>query len=141
MVVPRLFPPEVVVAVKALACALPSRLGVPLSRLHVPDIAAEVVSRGIVTEISGATTDSTKSQVRVAFMAPTTPHRTCTREGIRGFDRAYTSLGYTIRCAIAGLEPVARRQIADETAGAGGRGQLGRTERIVDTYSPALRFR
>ncbi len=44
-----------VVAVKALACELPSRLGVPLSRLHVPDIAAEVRSRGIVAEISGTT--------------------------------------------------------------------------------------
>ena len=44
-----------VVAVKALACELPSRLGVPLSRLHVPDIAAEVVSRGIAAEISGTT--------------------------------------------------------------------------------------
>jgi len=41
----RSFPPEVVVSVKALACELPSRLGVPLSRLHVPDISAEVVSR------------------------------------------------------------------------------------------------
>src|SRR5207302_3678404 len=51
----RRFPPEVVVAVKALACELPSRLGVPLSRLHVPDIAAEVCSRGIVAEISGTT--------------------------------------------------------------------------------------
>ena len=38
----RSFPPEVVVSVKALACELPSRLGVPLSRLHVPDISAEV---------------------------------------------------------------------------------------------------
>ena len=42
-------------AVKALACELPSRLGVPLSRLHVPDIAAEVVSRGIAADISGTT--------------------------------------------------------------------------------------
>ena len=49
------FPPEVVVAVKALACELPARLGVPLSRLHVPDIGAEVVGRGIVAEISGTT--------------------------------------------------------------------------------------
>lgn len=55
MVDPRLFPPEVVVAVKALACELPSRLGVPLSRLHVPDIAAEVVARGITADISGTT--------------------------------------------------------------------------------------
>jgi hypothetical protein len=41
--------------VKALACELPSRLGLPLARLHVPDIAAEVRSRGIVAEISGTT--------------------------------------------------------------------------------------
>ena len=40
---------------KALACELPARLGVPLSRLHVPDIGAEVVGRGIVAEISGTT--------------------------------------------------------------------------------------
>lgn len=52
---PRSFPPEVVVAVKALACELPSRLGVPLSRLHVPDIVTEIVSRGIVADISGTT--------------------------------------------------------------------------------------
>jgi hypothetical protein len=45
----------VVVAVKALACELPSRLGAPLSRLHVPDLLTEVVSRGIVAEISGTT--------------------------------------------------------------------------------------
>ncbi len=42
-------------AVKALACELPSRLGVPLSRLHVPDIATEVVTRGIAADISGTT--------------------------------------------------------------------------------------
>ena len=52
---PRSFPPEAVVAVKAVACELPSRLKVPLSRLHVPDIASEAVSRGIVAEISGKT--------------------------------------------------------------------------------------
>jgi hypothetical protein len=45
----------VVVAVKALACELPSRLGVPLSRLHIPDIATEVMGRGIVADISGTT--------------------------------------------------------------------------------------
>jgi hypothetical protein len=51
----RSFPPEVVVAVKAMACELPSRLGLPLARLHIPDIATEVRSRGIVAEISGTT--------------------------------------------------------------------------------------
>lgn len=51
----RSFPPEVVVEVKAIACELPARLGVPLSRLHVPDIAAAAVERGIVASISDAT--------------------------------------------------------------------------------------
>ena len=43
---PQSFPPEVAVAVKALACELPSRLGVPLSRLHVPDIRSESSAGG-----------------------------------------------------------------------------------------------
>ena len=43
------------VEVKALACELPQELGVPLSRLQVPDIRAEVIRRGLVAEISGAT--------------------------------------------------------------------------------------
>jgi len=43
------------VAVKAIACELPSQLGLPLSRLNVPDIQAEVVSRGLVASISGTT--------------------------------------------------------------------------------------
>jgi DDE superfamily endonuclease len=45
----------VIVAIKALACELPSRLGVPLSRFHVPDLAAEAVTGGIVADISGTT--------------------------------------------------------------------------------------
>jgi hypothetical protein len=45
----------VVVAIKALACELPSRLGMPLSRFHIPDLAAEAVTRGIVADISGTT--------------------------------------------------------------------------------------
>lgn len=52
---PGSFPPEVLVAVKSLACELPSRLGVPLSRLYVPDIRDEVIEQGIVAEISGST--------------------------------------------------------------------------------------
>jgi len=43
------------VAVKSIACALPAELGVPLSRLHVSDIRDEVIARGLVAEISGAT--------------------------------------------------------------------------------------
>ncbi len=42
-------------AVKAIACELPSQLGLPLSRLHIPDIQAEVVSRGLVASLSGST--------------------------------------------------------------------------------------
>lgn len=52
---PGSFPPEVVVVVKSLACELPSRLKVPLSRLYVPDIQQAVIEQGIVAEISGAT--------------------------------------------------------------------------------------
>lgn len=40
----RSFPPEVAVAVKALACELPATLGVPLSRLHVPDLLLNRIS-------------------------------------------------------------------------------------------------
>lgn len=52
---PGSFPPEVVVEIKALACQLPAELGIPLSRLHVPEIRAEVVGRGIVASISNST--------------------------------------------------------------------------------------
>jgi hypothetical protein len=45
----------VVVEVKAIACELPGHLGLPLSRLHVPDIRQEVLRRGLVAEISGTT--------------------------------------------------------------------------------------
>jgi len=38
-----------------IACELPSRLGLPLSRLHVPDIVSVVRQHGIVAEISGTT--------------------------------------------------------------------------------------
>jgi hypothetical protein len=45
----------VVVSCKALACALPATLGVPLARLHMPDLKAEMIARGIVAEISDMT--------------------------------------------------------------------------------------
>lgn len=53
--VPELFPPDVVVQVKALACELPATLGVPLSRLSTADIAREVRRAGIVATISDKT--------------------------------------------------------------------------------------
>jgi len=51
----RSFPPDVVVEIKALACELPANLGVPLSRLHIPDIRAEALARGVVAAISDTT--------------------------------------------------------------------------------------
>jgi hypothetical protein len=49
------FPPSLVVQVKALACELPHRLGVPLSRLSIAEIRQHVIAQGLVAEISGAT--------------------------------------------------------------------------------------
>lgn len=53
--VPTFFPPRVIVEIKALACELPSRLGIPLSRFSYADIAREAERQGIVASISGAT--------------------------------------------------------------------------------------
>src|SRR6266496_3790703 len=49
------FPPSLVVQVKALACELPQRLGMPLSHLAIADIKREVIGQGLVANISGAT--------------------------------------------------------------------------------------
>src|SRR5580692_9070291 len=49
------FPPSLVVQVKALACELPHRLGLPLSRFSINEIRQHVISQGLVAEISGAT--------------------------------------------------------------------------------------
>ena len=43
------------VPVKALACELPHRLGLPLSRLSLADIRREVMAQGIVAQVSGTT--------------------------------------------------------------------------------------
>jgi hypothetical protein len=45
----------VVVQVKALACELPSRYDVPLSRWSAAELAAEMISSGLVASISGST--------------------------------------------------------------------------------------
>lgn len=52
---PPVFPPEVVVQIKALACELPFEAGVPLSRFSSQEIADEATQRGIVAQISGST--------------------------------------------------------------------------------------
>lgn len=49
------FPPSAVVQVKAVACELPSRLGLPFSRFSLSEVRNEVLAQGIVAEISGST--------------------------------------------------------------------------------------
>ena len=49
------FPPDAVVAIKALACELPSRRGLPLAHWSVADLRQEAVASGIVAKISGTT--------------------------------------------------------------------------------------
>lgn len=52
---PALFPPEIIVAVKALACQLPKQLGLPFSRFTHDEIARQVVKHGVVASICGKT--------------------------------------------------------------------------------------
>lgn len=49
------FPPNIVVQIKALACELPFEKGIPLSRFSSNEIASAAISRGIVAQISGST--------------------------------------------------------------------------------------
>lgn len=51
----RIFPPSVVVDVKALACELPKVHGKPLSRFSMAEIRRAVIERGLVATVSGAT--------------------------------------------------------------------------------------
>lgn len=43
-----LFPPGVIVEVKSMACELPTKLGIPLSRFSMAELRREVIDRGIV---------------------------------------------------------------------------------------------
>jgi len=52
---PELFPPEVIVTVKALACELPTRHERPLARWSVSELAAETTRTGLVASVSGST--------------------------------------------------------------------------------------
>jgi len=49
------FPPSVVVEVKRIACEAPEDLGLPLSRLTIPEVRRLAVARGLVAAISGTT--------------------------------------------------------------------------------------
>jgi hypothetical protein len=51
----RFFPPKIAIEVKALACELPSRYGIPFSRFSAHDIAALAEEKGIVASISDTT--------------------------------------------------------------------------------------
>jgi transposase len=50
-----LFPPNIVVQIKAIACELPFENGIPLSRFSCTDIAEEAMSRCVCAQISGST--------------------------------------------------------------------------------------
>ena len=54
-VAPGLFPPDLVVQVKALACELPSQYGRPLSRWSTTDLVPQVQQSGLVASVSGST--------------------------------------------------------------------------------------
>ena len=49
------FPPQEIVAIKAIACELPATYDRPLSRLFIPDIIEIAVEEGVVDQISPAT--------------------------------------------------------------------------------------
>lgn len=54
-VVPELFPPDLVVQIKALACELPVKHGQPLSRWSTDDLVRHVQESGLVASVSGST--------------------------------------------------------------------------------------
>jgi DDE superfamily endonuclease len=54
-VAPGLFPPEVVVQVKALACELPAQHDVPLSRWSLHELTRQVCQSGLVAQLSQTT--------------------------------------------------------------------------------------
>src|SRR5438094_10428454 len=54
-VAPGLFPPDLVVQVKALACELPAKYGRPLSRWSTTDLVQQVQQSGLVASLSGST--------------------------------------------------------------------------------------
>ena len=75
-----IFPPHVVVQVKALACELPCERGIPLSRFSTSEIAREAVARGITAKISGATVwrwlseDAIRPWQYRSWIFPSDPH-------------------------------------------------------------------
>src|ERR1039457_201251 len=54
-VAPGLFPPDLVVQIKALACELPARHGLPLLRWSTDDLVRQICQSGLVGSLSGRT--------------------------------------------------------------------------------------
>jgi hypothetical protein len=69
-----------VIAVKALACQLPAKVGKPLARWQCPDLAQAAVESGIVASISDTTiwrwlsSDAIKPWQHRSWIFPRDPH-------------------------------------------------------------------
>jgi hypothetical protein len=74
-----LFPPKSIVEIKALACELPIKLGLPFSRLSHATVACQAVLRGIVVSISVKTvwrylhSDAIKPWMHRSWLFPRDP--------------------------------------------------------------------
>ena len=51
----RAFPPSVMVEIKALACELPARCGLPLARWSLSELRREAMDQDLIAQISGTT--------------------------------------------------------------------------------------
>ncbi len=77
---PGLFPPEIVVQIKAIACELPSTYKIPLSRWSTEDIVNYIKQSGLVATISGSTVwrwlneDAIKPWQHRCWVFPRDPH-------------------------------------------------------------------
>lgn len=77
---PALFPPEIIVSLKALACQLPKDLGLPFSKLTHDEIARQAERQGLVASISGKTVwrwlskDSIRPWCYRSWIWPRDPH-------------------------------------------------------------------
>src|SRR5712692_5610466 len=70
----RVFPPSVMVEIKALACELPSRRGLPLARWSLAELRREAVAQGLVAQISGTTLWRWLSQDALRLRRQSRPH-------------------------------------------------------------------
>lgn len=77
---PEIFPPELVVQIKAIACELPAKYGIPISRWSAEDIAYYVQQSGLAATISGSTVwrwlheDAIKPWQHRCWIFPRDPH-------------------------------------------------------------------